>query len=142
MSAVRRAETLAPMGTDESEDTRGQAIKRRMDALGIGAGELAAEAGISRGQVYRVIGDNETVTAKSYGACERALDRIEYEHGHNGADAIVSTEAGLVEFSVDVDAIGVHVTVKGPVADAAEWEASITRIIRNIRAGDLPDSQT
>lgn len=141
MSAVRRAETLAPMGMDTAE-TRGEAIKRRMDALGLGASELAAEASISRGQVYRVIGDAESVTERSYGACERALDRIEFEHGHNGPDAVVSTDAGMVEFSVDVDAIGVHVTVKGPVADAAEWEASITRIIRNIRAGDLPDSQT
>jgi transcriptional regulator with XRE-family HTH domain len=142
MSAVLHAERLTPMGTETGGETRGEAIKRRMDALGISAGDLATEAGISRGQVYRVISDRENVTGRSYGACESALDRLEREHGHGGPDALLSTEAGLIEFGVDVDAIGVHVVVKGPVANAAELEASVARLIRDIRrsAGDSPDS--
>jgi AcrR family transcriptional regulator len=121
-----------------------------MEARGMGPSDLAAKAGISRGQVYRVIKDLENVTDRSYGACESALDRIEHEHGHGGPDALLSTEAGLIEFGVDVDAIGVHVVVKGPIANAAELEASVARLIRDIRdsgeAGrrrpesDLPDS--
>jgi AcrR family transcriptional regulator len=141
MSAVLHAERLAPMGTDADGETRGQAIKRRMEARGMGPSELAAEAGISRGQVYRVIGDRENVTDRSYGACESALDRIEYEHGHGAPDVLLSTEAGLIEFDVDIDAIGVHVVVKGPVENASELEASVARLIRDIRrsAEDNPD---
>jgi len=146
MPAVLHAERLGPMGTETDDgETRGGAIKRRMNALGISAVELAAEAKVSRGQVYRVIRDRENVTDRSYGACESALDRIEREHGHGGPDALLSTEAGLIEFGVDVDAIGVHVVVKGPVANAAELEASVARLIRDIRRStgdnpDLPDS--
>lgn len=130
------------MGMDKDGETRGQAISRRMTALGMGPSELADEASMSRGQVYRVTKDAEGVTDRSYSACERALDRLEREHGHGGPDALLSTEAGLIEFGVDVDAIGVHVVVKGPVANAAELEASVARLIRDIREGSgVPDQR-
>lgn len=142
MSTAQTAGTLAPMGTDTADETRGQAINRRMTARGMSAYDLAEETGLSPATIYRVIGDVSNVTDRTYSKCEETLDRIEHEHGHDGPDALLSTEAGLIEFGVDVDAIGVHVVVKGPVANAAELEASVARLIRDIREGSgVPDQR-
>jgi predicted transcriptional regulator len=142
MSAARHAGTLQRMSNNESRETRGQGIKRRMEALGMGPSDLADEARLSRSQLYRVFDDAPNVREQSYVAAERTLDRLETEMGMNGGpDAVMSTEAGLMEFDVNVDAIGVHVVVKGPIANAAELEASVARLIRDIRKGaeDHPD---
>jgi AcrR family transcriptional regulator len=69
MLVTERAATLAPM-TDEAIESRGGAIRRRMEALGMGVSDLAQEAGISRGQVYRVFRDEENLREQSYTACE------------------------------------------------------------------------
>lgn len=137
MPLKTHAATLAPMTDDETE-TRGGAIKRRMEALGMGAGDLAQEAGISRGQVYRVFRDENNLREQSYTACERALERIEHEHGHGAPEAVISTERGLIEFEVTGD-FGVRVVVKGPIENADELEASVARLIRDIRANRTED---
>lgn len=134
MPVTAPAGTLVRM-TDEETETRGEAIKRRMEALGMGPSDLAEEAGLSRGQVYRLFKDEPNVREQSYTAAERALDRIEFEHGHNGGpDAIVSTEHGLIEFEVTGD-FGVRVVVKGPIESASELEESVARLIKDIRRG-------
>lgn len=135
MPAALLAETLTPVVETNGEESRGQAIKRRMEALGMGPADLAKEADLSRGAVYRVIADEDGVQNKTYSACERALDRVEYELGHGGPDAVLSTEQGLIEFEVTGD-FGVRVVVKGPMENALELEESVARLIRNIRSGD------
>jgi hypothetical protein len=130
MSETTRAATLTPVGTDD--ETRGQAIGRRMRAIGMNPMDLAGEAGRNRSLLYRVLKDEANVRDDSYRAFELALDRIEREHGHGGPDAVLSTEQGLIEFEVTGD-FGVRVVVKGPIENAAELEASVARLIRDIR---------
>lgn len=123
--------TLAPVDTDDSE-TRGQAIGRRMNALGMKAKDLAREADRNRSLLYRVLNDEPNVREDSYRAFELALDRMEYDGGLGGPDAILSTEQGLIEFEVTADALGLRVVVKGPVEDAAAIEAQVARLIRDV----------
>lgn len=116
-------------------ETRNQAVERRMTALGMGATEMASESGLSRAQVYRVIRGESGVTDSSYTKIELTLDRLEREIGGDGPDAIMSTEAGLIEFEV-TGASGVRVVVKGPIENTAEVEAAVARLVRDLRSGD------
>ena len=130
MAGGRGAATLRPMKED-----RGAAIGRRMKEAGMGPTDLAEYAKVSRGLVYRVLGDREGVRDNSYTRLEHALDDFERDTGMDeGAPAaVMSTEEGLVEFEVTGD-FGVRVVVKGPVRDAMELEASVARLIKDIRS--------
>lgn len=135
MPQTALAATLAPMG-DADEETRGQAILRRMRRIGMTNTSLAKEArGMDRTTVSRAIRDDPTVTDTTYERLEGTLDRIEHELGYGGPDAVMSTGAGLVEFEVDGD----HVIVKGPVADVDALAALVAKLIRNIRDATPPD---
>lgn len=57
----------------------------------------------------------------------------EHEGGRHSAPDLEQ-----IEFTVEGD-FGVKVTVKGPIADRAELEASVANIIRSIRQGDPTD---
>lgn len=130
------SETVAAamLGRVNEREGRGAAIARRMDRLNMTKSELAEKAGVSRSTLYKVLGDHDGAEERSYGKAERALDRAEHEHAeeHGGADAIVSTEQGLIEFEVTGD-FGVRVVARAPVENAAELEASVGRLIRDIR---------
>lgn len=133
MPRTTPAGTLTPVGPHE-EETRGQAIGRRMKALGMKRTDLADQAGAggSRSLLYRVLKDEPGVRDESYRVFELALDRIEDEYGHGGPDAVLPTEHGLIEFEVTGD-FGVRVVVKGPIENATELEKSVARLIRDIR---------
>lgn len=137
MAATAHAATLVPM-TDEGEtgheETRGEAIKRRMEAIGMNPGDLAGAADISRSLLYRVFRDEPNLREQSYTSLERTLDRIEFENGHGTPDPVAPADHGLIEFEVTGD-FGVRVVVKGPIENAAELEESVARLIKDIRGG-------
>jgi len=113
-----------------------------MRDAGMGPTELAEYAGVSRGLVYRILNAEDGVRDSSFLRLERALDAFEHETGTDeGAPAgLVSTEEGLVEFEVTGD-FGVRVVVKGPVKDADAIEASVVRLIRDMRNKDVGNRQ-
>jgi hypothetical protein len=108
-----------------------------MRDAGMGPTQLADYAKMSRGLVYRVVGDKDGVRDSSYTRLELALDTFEREHNmdEGAPGAVMSTEEGLVEFEVTGD-FGVRVVVKGPVKDAMELEESVARLIKDIRGKD------
>lgn len=132
MNATRVADTLARV-TDDSDESRGAAIERRMKALGMGPTELSRDAGgVSRKTIYRAMADDESVTDKTYQRLEGALSRVEADAGYGSPDAVLSTEQGLIEVDVTGD-FGVRIVVKAPVENADELEAMVARLIRDIR---------
>lgn len=93
---------------------------------------------MDRGAVGRALADNASTSDQTFDRLEGTLDRLEHEHGYGGPDAVLSTPGGLMEFEVTGD-FGVRVIVKGPVENAAELEASVARLIRDIRAAGEPE---
>lgn len=133
MAPTALAERLHSVTTDDDvPETRGQAIERRMLRLGLTQTALAEESGVERTTVGKALADNVKVQPRTYARIETALDRLEHEVGYGGPDVVLSTEHGLMEFEVTGD-FGVRVVVKGPVANAEELEASVARLIRDIR---------
>lgn len=128
MSAAQIAPTVSPV-----TEAEGAQIRARRTRIGMGVKPLADRAGIDRGTL-KAIEEGAPARDSTIGAIERALDELEEAMGLG--EGYPSTEAGLIEFDVNVDAIGVHVVVKGPVADAAEIEASVARLIRDIGKAD------
>lgn len=73
MPETTAAATLSRVGTDK--ETRGQAIGRRMAALGMQRTHLVNETeGASRSLLYRVLRDEEGVREESYRVFEMTLD--------------------------------------------------------------------
>lgn len=126
MQALRNAADLPPVG-DDSE--RGRAIQRRLDNLGISDREFHEQAGIDRKTLRRAVAGAETTRPSTYAAIEAALDRIERRVR---PDIPEPNDSGLVTFQLSGD-FGVEVTVKGPVENLDQLEASVERLIRRMR---------
>jgi DNA-binding XRE family transcriptional regulator len=113
----------------------GDQFRERRDRLGITQDILAEEAGLSRDTVRHVEQDRAGKTSRR--RVDEALTRLEVEA--RGEGAAVATDAGhrepphLIEFEVTGD-FGVRVVVKGPVENAAELEASVARLIRDMKS--------
>lgn len=130
---TRNAEHSVPM----SGETRGHAIKQRMDAIGISTRELADRIGMDRKTIARVIEGGEGTRPTTYSALEVALDRLEEELGMDADTA--SPKAGVVEFRVSGN-FGVDVVVNGPVENIAELRAAVADLIREMHESETPRS--
>jgi hypothetical protein len=104
-------------------------------ALGIrSVREMAMRSGVSRGAASAAEhGDGAKGT---YERLENWLSEQEGGPSTPPPDFDIET----IEFVVEGD-FGVKVTVKGPIRDRAELEASVTNIIRSIRTGRSEDRQ-
>lgn len=134
MPAMALAERLRRVTTTDTgaPETRGQEISRRMRRLGLNQSEFSEESKVDRGAIGRALRDDPRTSEQTYARLEGCLERLEHEVGYGGPDVVLSTEQGLMEFEVTGD-FGVRVVVKGPVANAEELEASVARLIRDIR---------
>lgn len=116
-----------------SDETRGHAIKRRRELLGIFSGYEFERASERVGILVRraLLGKVEAgnATDASFVKVETVLSRLEEEMGQGSAEG---HEDDLVEFRVSGN-FGVDVVVKGPVADLAELEGAVARLIREMR---------
>lgn len=134
-SNKRRAEWL-PMSGDQGGEPAGRALKVRLDLLGASINELADHIGVSREWVGKVLAGKAAGSDKLIAQLTRALDELEAEHGRG---PLVEKSSGnpedVVEFEVKGD-FGVSIVVRGPVADRAELEQSVTRLIREMRSGE------
>jgi DNA-binding XRE family transcriptional regulator len=116
----------------------GDRFRERRDRLNLTQDQLAEEAGVSRDTVRHVEQDRAGKTSRR--RVGEALTRLEFEaRGEAAAGATGATVAGerpephLIEFEVTGD-FGVRVVVKGPVDNAAELEASVARLIRDMKS--------
>jgi transcriptional regulator with XRE-family HTH domain len=108
----------------------GEQLRARREALGMDVAPLAKELGVNR-QTLTAIENGQGYRQKTLSKILNGLDRLEAEAGIT-KPATRPMEAGMIEFEVSGD-FGVKVVVRGPVSDAQALEASVTRIIHNIR---------
>jgi transcriptional regulator with XRE-family HTH domain len=114
---------------------RGQAIKRRRLAAGITSLRDFNEAtGVSRNAITAA--EDGHGSKATYERLEAWLDRFDEETGTDAPDA----EGETVTFTIEGD-FGVKVTVKGPIRDRQELEASVSNIIRSIRESSPPPAR-
>jgi transcriptional regulator with XRE-family HTH domain len=107
--------------TDES---RGQEVKQRRLRHGIKSlREFADKSGISREALTAA--ENGTASEATYERISAWFDRFEEEVGDDEVP-----EPGVVEFRIAGN-FGVDVIVKGPVANIAELEAAVQRLIQS-----------
>lgn len=122
---------LVPM----SDETRGHAIKRRRELLGIFSGYEFERASERVGILVRraLLGKAESGAASdaSYVKIETVLDRLEEEMGQENGTSKPQPD-DVVEFRLSGN-FGVDVVVKGPVSDMPELEGAVARLIREMR---------
>jgi predicted transcriptional regulator len=129
------AATLAPVPDPKAPQT----YRERMESLGLNPTELARLAGLSRTTVYKALDGEETKVAT-----RRAIENALAFAGENPADVAAQPGAvqqlpddgGMIEFEVNVDAIGVRVVVRGAMANAEELEQQAAKLIRDMRTRD------
>ena len=136
MSTLDIPDRLTPMTAQPTpNEARGAEIEARMKADGIKLARLARLAGgISRTTVYAAFrgeASDETMTA-----LEEALDYAAENPGDvpEQAGAVQKVGDQMVEFEVNIDAIGVRVVVRGPIENAAMLEAEAAKLIRDMRS--------
>lgn len=119
MEELDGAQEAAPNGALQA-----LAIKRRRIGLGLkSVREFAERSGVSREAVTAA--ERGIASQRTYDRLEAWLDRAEREHGSTRDD-------GYVEFRLTGDS-GIDVVIRGPVGDMAELEATVTRLIREMR---------
>lgn len=127
-----------------SDEARGHAIKRRRLQLGINSlREFADQTGVARQTISRAEEGDGRTTETTYARLEMFLERLESERPSSDGTtpALVSQpeEAAddnrVVEYRLSGD-FGVDLIVKGPVANIAEMEASIGRLLARMRTKD------
>lgn len=124
-----------------SAETRGHAIKKRMEDLELGPVRLAAEAGLNRKTVARAL--EGSASERSFRDLEDALSRLERRidgpsieaepvprQSGNGDDKIVFRLTGL--YGAD------EVIIEAPRDMIAEAEAAVARLLR----GETPSEGT
>lgn len=135
---------MARLGREHLGDmsAEGDQVRERRERLGMEKKELAEEAGVNR-NTLAAIERGESFNRTSLAKIERALSSLEQEVGLVGttAPAAAAKEPDLIEFDITGD-FGVHLVVKGPVADAEILKRQVVDIIREIRKGDQNHNDT
>lgn len=114
----------------------GERLRQRRERLGIDKKALAEAAGVNR-NTLAAIENGESFNRSSLAKLERVLDELEHEAGLDAPPA-APTEADLIEFDIS-DEFGLHLVVKGPIANADILKRQVIDIIREIRAESPPD---
>jgi DNA-binding XRE family transcriptional regulator len=119
----------------------GTEFLNRRARLNMTQDEIADEAGVNRDTVSAV--EKGRGSAVSRRKIDEALTRAEDEAGFRVVDPQPAPSNGgepqLVEFEVTGD-FGVRVVVKGPIANAKELEASVSRLIRDMKSESRKDN--
>lgn len=139
MQAVAYKADLPVVTTGEGyEDTRGGAIKRRVEALGIGDREWHEATGIDRKTLNRAIENVSTVRPSTYTAIEAELDKLEaLKAGRPAARVIRSDDPGVDMMEVTVEGnFGVRAVVKGPVRDSDVIQSFVRDLMRGMERRD------
>lgn len=140
MNELASRADLRPVTSSSGDDgdDRGTTIERRFKALDMGWREWHEKTGIDRKTLQRAIDGHSQ--ASTYTAIEAELEKFEARNSGMPtalASSLASGE-GVIEFDITGD-FGVHVVVKGPVADADLLRRQAAAIIRDIRSKGADD---
>lgn len=120
-----------------SKEARGHAINRRRIAQGINSlREFAEATGLSRQTIARAEEGDPRTTETTFVRLEAFLDKFDYETSSEAEDAAAAgsgSDEQVVEYRLSGD-FGVDLIVKGPVSNIAEMEASIGRLLAQMRS--------
>lgn len=117
------------------DESRGEAIQRRLERLGISDREFHSVSGVDRKTLRRATSDDPSVRDNTYRIIEDSLTKLEQRN--RGLPAS-NPEDDLVEFRLSGD-FGVTLVVRGPVRDRGEMEESVARLIREMRSPEKGD---
>jgi transcriptional regulator with XRE-family HTH domain len=113
----------------------GERFRERRIHLNLTQSELAEEAGIKSYETVAAV-EKGKGSPSSRRRMDEALTRLEAEVGVQQEPEVAKVDQPhLIEFEVTGD-FGVRVVVKGPVENAAELEASVARLIRDMKRQD------
>lgn len=118
---------LRPVADDDRR-LRGDAIKSRLDAIGVSERAFADRADIDRKTVANAIKGESSVRLQNLARIEAALLDLEEEMG---MDEDSAKAPGVVEFKVTGN-FGVDVVVAGPVENLMELEEAVARLIETM----------
>jgi hypothetical protein len=135
---VVRYTAESPDVTDDYD--RGARIQERLDALGITDREFYARTGIDRKTLRRAVANDAGVRHSTYIAIDAALDKMEAAIRGLPVQRLAE-DVEYVEFTVEGN-FGVRAVVKGPVKDMDELQRAVTRLIKEMRGEEDPDSGT
>lgn len=113
---------------DEDRRLRGDAIKSRLDAIGISERAFADKADIDRKTLANAIKGEPSVRLQNLDRIEAAIFDLEQEMG---MDEDSTKTPGVVEFKVTGN-FGVDVVVAGPVENLMELEEAVARLIETM----------
>jgi DNA-binding XRE family transcriptional regulator len=116
---------LAQSGAMSNEGTR---VTERRERLKLNKSELAKESGVHRDTITD-IENGKGFQAATMGKIDETLTRLEQEAGLD----VPQATSGLVRYSVEGVYGAKALVVEGPVANIAELEASVDRIMRRIQ---------
>lgn len=119
---------LRPVADNDDRRLRGDAIKSRLDAIGISQRAFADKADIDRKTLSNAIDGDPTVRPRNLERIEAALFELEQEMG---MDEDAPKSPGVVEFKV-TGSFGVSVVVAGPVENLMELEAAAARLVETM----------
>lgn len=131
------AEAYLAVVTDE-----GAQVRARRERLGMAIRDLATEAEVSRDTLSDMESGAKDFRQATLGKVLRALDRLEAEMGIGAPLPEQIAPGGVVRYVVQGVYGAEALVVEGPVANIAELEASVNRIMLRIqgRAETAPDS--
>lgn len=117
----------------------GAALRARRKSLGLTGVALAKLAEVNREHLSAVERERKQPTDEWLRRVELAMDRYEHETGQDEPEAEPEPRDApeLIEFEVSGD-FGVRVVVKGPIQSASELEASVARLVREMRSQSTP----
>lgn len=105
--------------------------------LGLNPTVLRRMTGLSRTTIYEVFKETEG-TEESAGKIAEAIAFARENPGDIDSQpgAVMQADDGsIIEFEVNVDAIGVRVVVRGPIENAEQLEQQAAKLIRDMRTG-------
>lgn len=125
------AHLVVVSGEDRSRD-----LESRRQELGIEITDLAREAGMTREQVGKILA-GKVPNSRSMRKLELAMDRLEAEVGRGplvrNGNGNGNGGPSLVKFTIHGVYGAAEVIVEGPVANMAELQAAVDRLLRGER---------
>lgn len=112
--------------------SRGAAIRARIDKLGITDRQWHERTGIARQTLSKAIHDDPRVRPGTYSAIEAELDKMERAFAGEPT-ATTKPPAGVVRVTVEGVYGAKALVVEGGVENMAELEEMVDRIMRNLR---------
>lgn len=135
MRVTTQPERLPTVTSENAGETRGQALRRRIEERGMRLKDFVQESGRSLRTLQRAFEDDPTITESTWRALEAKIQQIERENGALDGHGNVAAER-LVEVEMD-GVYGVErVVVRAPAGDIESLTAAVKAIMEQVRDTD------